>query len=213
MNLSGTRVLFALSLLLGGGLGVAHADDYGPLLAYLTHSRVDGSALSGSSGAIGVNVAAGDANQQANLRVLATGDQAAARVRAQQQQRGNSIQTADASNASIGGGALGQVSGLVSINQASGVANAQLNTASIALAQPGIREASSNQWFADVCACAQPVASAAPGSSEPRPRIRTAAVESGALREAQGVVQLNQIAGSNNVTANHLSIDIGVAPR
>jgi hypothetical protein len=38
-------------------------------------------------------------------------------------------------------------------------------------------------------------------------------VEAEAMRGAQGVVQLNQIAGSNNVTANHLLIDAGMTPR
>ncbi|TAN08518.1 MAG: hypothetical protein EPN38_02320 [Rhodanobacteraceae bacterium] len=201
-------------MLLGGGaFNAAHADDYSSMLAYLTHSRIDGSVLNGSSGAIALNVAAGDQNQQANLRVLAAGDTAAAYIRAHQQQRDNRTEAPAVAHASIGGGALGRVSGLVSINQASGTANAQLNTASVVLAPPGIREASSNQWFADVCACTQQAASVVPGSPESRPRTRSAAVEGDALRGAQGIVQLNQIAGSHNLTANHLSIDLGVTPR
>lgn len=208
------RLLLTLPLLIGSGAAHATpADAYAAMLAYLTHSRVDGNALHGSSGAIGVNLAAGDHNQQANLRVLAVGAQAATHIRAQQRQTDNAVQAPDVASASIGGRALDHASGLVSINQASGTLNTQLNTASVALAQPGIREASTAQWFADVCACAQQATSTEPGALESRPRTRAAAVENGALHGVHGVVQLNQIAGSNNVTANHLSIDMGVTPR
>jgi hypothetical protein len=115
--------------------------------------------------------------------------------------------------ASIGGQALGHAAGLISINQASGTANAQLNTASVVLAQQGIREASTDQWFADVCACKQQATSAGQGQQGSGTRLHAAAVEAEAMQGVQGVVQLNQIAGSNNLTANHLLIDAGVMPR
>lgn len=207
--------LFLLAPLLLG-YAVAHAapdDAYSAMLAYLTNSRIDGNALNGSSGAVAVNVVAGDLNQQANLRAIAVGDQAAVRINVQQQQVGNTGNTPDIAVASIAGQALGDATGLVSINQASGTANAELNTASVVLASQGIREASTDQWLADVCTCTQQTTSTGAGQSGSGTRSRSAAVEAEAMQGMQGVVQLNQIAGSNNVTANHLLIDAAMTPR
>jgi hypothetical protein len=213
MNATRASLCFALPLLLGSALAhAAPGDGYAAMLAYLTDSQISGTALNGSAGSITLNLAAGDLNQQANLRALAVGNQAAVRIRASQQQDGNTANVPDAAIAGIGGHALGNAAGLISINQASGTANAQMNTASIALAQQGIRETSSDQWLAGVCACAQqaaPTGSGQQGST----RLHSAAVTAEAMQGLQGVVQLNQIAGSNNVTANHLSIEASPTPR
>lgn len=214
MNVMSVRVLLSLSLLLGSGMACAAQDDtYTAMLSYLTHSRIDGHALNGSSGAIALNLAAGDLNQQANLRAIAVGDHASVQIHAQQWQSGNAANTPDVAVASIGGQALGNATGLISINQASGTANAELNTASAVLAQQGIREASTDQWFADACTCTQQATSTGQEQQGSGTRLHTVVVEAGAMQGLQGVVQLNQIAGSNNVTANHLLIDVGLPPR
>lgn len=214
MQTSRLRIAFMLPLLLGVAPVVGAADpDYAAMLAYLTHSQLDGNALHGATGAIGVNLSAGDFNQQANLRAIAAGDQAAVRITAQQGQSHNLASAPDVAVAVIRGSALGQASGLISINQASGTANAQLNTASVALAQQRTSGASTEQWLADVCACKQETTPAGSGQPASGPRTRATVVDAGAMRGTQGVVQLNQIAGSNNVTANHLLIDVGVTPR
>jgi hypothetical protein len=216
MGRTSKSILLALALTCASAMAcAAQGDDYAKMLQYLTASRIDGNALNGSSGAIALNLAAGDLNQQANLRAVAVGNQAAVQIHAVQYQDANAANVPDLATASIGGHALANASGLISINQASGTANASMNTASVALAQQGIRQASTEQWLADVCACKQQTTSAdsgqAPGS---RTRVHSAAVEAGAMQGVQGVVQLNQIAGSNNVTANHLLIDVGgVTPR
>ncbi len=214
MNIMRARTLLVLPLLFGSPLAAAaDGDAYSAMLAYLTNSRMDDKALNGSSGAIAVNLSAGDFNQQANLRALAVGEQAAVRISAQQQQKLNTANVPDVAVASIGGQALGNASGLISINQASGTANAQLNTASAVLARQGTSETSTDQWLANVCACKQETTTAGQDQGRSAPRLRAAAVEAEAMRGAQGVVQLNQIAGSNNVTANHLLIDAGMTPR
>lgn len=214
MNIMRVRILLILPLLLGSTFAhAAEGGDYAAMLAYLTNSRMDGKALDGSSGAIAVNLSAGDFNQQANLRALAVGEQAAVRITAQQQQKRNTANAPDVAVASIGGQALGNASGLISINQASGTANAQLNTASAVLAPQGTSATSTDQWLANVCACKQDTTTAGQDQGRSAPRTRAAAVEAEAMRGAQGVVQLNQIAGSNNVTANHFLIDVGTTPR
>ena len=55
----------------------ATADGYNQMLAYLTHSRLDGQVLAGASGSIKLNQAAGDLNRQYNGHALASGGQAA----------------------------------------------------------------------------------------------------------------------------------------
>lgn len=193
--------------------GAAGNTSYNEMLAYLTNSRIDGKALNGSTGAVAANLAAGDFNQQTNLRAFAVGGQSTVRITAQQRQQGNAANAPDVATASIGGQALGNASGLISINQASGTANAQLNTASAVLAQQGTSQTVADQWLADVCACKQETTSTGTGQPGTGTRMRAAAVDAEALRGAQGVVQLNQIAGSNNVTANHLLLDVGTTPR
>ncbi|TAN08515.1 MAG: hypothetical protein EPN38_02285 [Rhodanobacteraceae bacterium] len=203
-----------MSLLLGSPLArAAPGDSYAAMLAYLTASQISGSALNGSAGAIALNLAAGDQNQQANLRALAVGNQASVQIHATQQQRGNQANLPGIAIAGIGGRALGNAAGLISINQASGTANAQLNTAGITLAQQGMRATPADQWLAGVCACAQEATPAGPDPQGSGTRLYSATVAAGAMHGMQGVVQLNQIAGSNNVTANQLSIEAGPTPR
>lgn len=56
-------------------IGGARASDegYAEMLGYLAQTRIDGQALTGSRGAIAVNMSAGDLNQQANLRAIRFG--------------------------------------------------------------------------------------------------------------------------------------------
>jgi|GEM_PF-5051508 len=49
------------------------SNDYAAMLSYLNQSRIDGRTLAGADGAITVNMAAGDLNQQANLMGIANG--------------------------------------------------------------------------------------------------------------------------------------------
>lgn len=189
----------------------AHAgdDDYARMLAYLATSRIDGNALAGASGATAVNLSAGDFNQQANLRAFAAGG--SVQLHAGQQQRDNVGTAPDVASASIGGHALASASGMTSINQASGTANAQLNAIAAGLAAQGIRETTDGALSAAVSASAGGQqagdAAAAAGSS------RSVAVESSALRGYQGVLQLNQAAGSGNRTGNQLVLSLPATPR
>lgn len=203
-------VLFLLVLLLSGSAAWAQqADPYAPMLAYLQESsRIDGNALVGSQGAIRINQAAGDLNLQANLHSVAVGRQADAGIQAHQWQSDGHATAPLVASASIGGNALAGAGGIVSINQASGGANAELNSVAVALAAQGIREAGDE-------AMASPSAFASAGerfvAGDPR-AIRKVAVEASALRGFGGVLQLNQIAGSGNAVENRIGISVQGVP-
>jgi hypothetical protein len=186
------------------------SDSYDGMLQYLTSTRIDGQAMSGASGVVGVNMAAGDFNQQANLRAFAVGPNTATRIRASQLQDNNLATSPDRATASIGGSAFHGAQGVLSINQASGSSNTELNVVSAALASQGIREAG-DAWFATASASAGGTVSPAPMADTAKERH--VAVESTALREVQGVVQLNQVAGSANAAANVLQLSVSPSQR
>ena len=121
------------------------------MLGYLANSRIDGNAMRGMSGASAVNMAAGDLNQQANLRAFAVMAGVGASRQRQQQNQANRPLTA---SASIGGNAYNGGSGLASINQASGSSNAQVNVVAGVLAQQGIRETTDGALSSAVSASA-----------------------------------------------------------
>ena len=187
------------------------AEGYNGMLSYLTTAtRIDGRALSGSSGAIAVNMAAGDLNLQANLHSMAVGRSASATVSARQQQQNNLYDLPLNASATLGGEALAGANGIASINQVSGSGNAELNSVVAVLANQGIRETTE-----EALASAGSVASAGgQGTSGDAwsPGTRKVGVEASALRGFEGVLQLNQIAGSGNATDNQLSISVQPVP-
>lgn len=205
-------VLLAVSL--GGALpaGAQSADGYGAMLSYLNDSRIDGRALAGAEGAITVNMVAGDLNQQANLIGIANGERARITVDATQRQAGNRVTGSTAMDASarIGGQALNGASGVASINQASGNGNATLNVVTATLAQQGIRE-TNDAALVDSAVLASAGGQGAVNSGRSA-GTRSVAVEASALQGFDGVLQLNQIAGSGNATANQLSISVQSTP-
>ncbi|WP_049458613.1 hypothetical protein [Stenotrophomonas maltophilia] len=188
----------------------ASADDYSGMLAYLDLTRIEGRALAGASGAIAVNQAAGDFNLQANLRGIARAERADVAISAQQLQNGNRVLSAPLHAAAhIGGEALAGASGIASINQASGSANTTLNVVSATLARQGIRETDDTALAAEGSALAGGRDGVDRGAAT---GTRSAGVASTALRGFDGVLQLNQIAGSGNDTANVLGLVVQDRP-
>ena len=133
-------------------IGGARASDegYAEMLGYLAQTRIDGQALTGSRGAIAVNMSAGDLNQQANLRAIAVGANAHAQVDLRQRSENDTYDLPLHASATLGGSALSGAGGIASINQASGSGNAQLNAVSLALAEQDIREAPDKQLSSDI---------------------------------------------------------------
>ncbi len=207
-----SRFLGAFVLVIGLPLlaGHAHAqqaqDEYTDMLQYLAHSRIGDNVLVGASGAIAVNLAAGDLNQQANLRSIAIGDRAQASVAALQRSQADVGTAPDHAIAVISGNALQGAGGLASINQASGTGNAELNAVTVALAQRGIRETPDALLASADFASAGVQAISEPGAA--RTQTREVGVEGSALQGFDGVLQLNQAAGVANATENRLLISV-----
>ena len=187
----------------------ARADEYADMLGYLAQTRIEGSALSGANGAISVNMASGDVNQQANLHVLAVGKAAAAQADIRQRRSLDAHDAPHSASATIGGSALAGAGGIASINQASGSGNAEQNAVTLALAEQGIRETPDSQLLSSVSASAGQRPTPGPAG---RTANRSAAVEATALRGFEGVLQLNQIAGSANETGNVMTLSLPVGP-
>ena len=186
-------------------------DDYAAMLGYLTRSSLDGNVLQGAQGSVAVNLAAGDLNSQANLRAFATGKDAQAWVDASQRTLGNQASAPMQAQATIAGDVLAGAHGLVSINQASGTANTQLNAVAAALASQGIRETTDGSLSAVVSASAE--VQPGTGAGVPGEGTRSVSVAAGAMQGFRGVLQLNQTAGSGNATGNILSLSVSELPR
>jgi len=171
---------------------------------YVTQSVIDAEALGGSVGVVAVNVAAGDANLQTNAAALAqnVNGGSTARVAATQLANLDSNLAPDVAIARIGGHAFAGSAGLISINQASGQANAQANGVAFALGIDG--EAIAESVLAQTLP--ESVTPAEPGP--PRKGLREAAIADTAFEGAQGVVQVNQSAGSGNTTANRFALQV-----
>lgn len=196
-----------LAALLVPAGAAAQSGDYAAMLGYLADSRIDGRALAGAHGAIAVNMAAGDLNLQANLRSLATGAPADGGIRLRQARAGDAYDTPLRASATLGGDALAGAGGIASINQASGSANAQFNAMAVTLAGTGIRE-TNDEALASFASAGE-----RGDAGDGRPAgTRSVAVEATALRGFEGVLQLNQIAGSGNATGNQLSIALPPVP-
>lgn len=102
------------------------------------NADLDGNALRNAAGNIGVNVAAGDNNQQANDAALAASDAArvfgqAAAFSAQSSSNNVTINSGSPNNARMGGNALRGASGNVGVNVAAGVGNGQQNSLAAAV--------------------------------------------------------------------------------
>lgn len=213
MNASSVRSSAALLALALSVAANVHAqsgtDSYSGMLSYLsTDTRIEGGALAGANGSIKVNQAAGDLNLQANLHSMANGQQASASVGSLQQRQSNIFNSPMQATATIGGNALAGAGGIASINQASGGGNAELNSVTATLAAQGIREASD-----EAMTSSEVLASAGGQSIVTDPRAtRRVGVEASALRGFDGVLQLNQIAGSGNATENRFSISVQGTP-
>ncbi len=204
------KPLHGLLLLLAAAPWATRADDYSGMLAYLDVARIDGHALAGTNGAIAVNQAAGDLNVQANLRGIAKGDRADVAINTRQLQQGNRVLSGPLqATAFIGGDALAGASGIASINQASGIANTTLNVVSATLARQGIRETDDTALAAEGSALAGGRDDTGHGVAT---GTRSAGVASTALRGFDGVLQLNQIAGNGNDTANVLGLVVQDRP-
>ena len=144
-------------------------------------------------GNFALNQAAGDAQQQSNVRVVAVGS--AALAGSDQRQH---LQL-DASP-SISGAAL-RGSGILGVNQGAGLGNQQINAFRLSV--------SNGPESLDDSVLAQSVAlTKVSGSATPVPGGRSVSTDDRAFAGSSGVVQVNQSAGVGNQSMNTLSVRV-----
>lgn len=185
---------------------LALADDpAGP--GFVNQSIIEGQALGNFSGLFALNMAAGDANQQANARAIAVnlqGGASSASVIILQSLQDFHGTAPSRAVTRIEGQAFNNASGAIAINQASGVANLQSNGLVIVLGIQG--EAIGDSLLAESRSSISGLVLTGKSSD-----VRVVSVDDTAFRGARGLVQLNQSAGSGNISANqfalHFSLD------
>lgn len=167
-------------------------------------STIDGGVLGNARGVIAVNMAAGDGNVQMNATALAANagkGVAQAQVSGLQMTEMDTGSAPDVAMANIAQGAFAGAAGLISVNQASGQGNAQANGLAIALGIDG-------EVVAESVLGATVSGQGLVEMERNRGMVQSVTVDDTAFAGARGVVQINQLAGSGNATANNLSLSI-----
>ncbi len=175
----------------------------------ITESTISGPTLTNSHGVLTVNMAAGDMNLQFNGAAIAMNldaqqgmGLASSEVAAQQRAMILGVPGPVSASATINDNAFQNSSGLMSVNQASGIANAQANDFAMVLGFAGVA-VTEDVLEQNTTRTALPI-------DEPRPaRLREVSVADTSFRGAQGVAQVTQTAGSWNATTNSFTLRIG----
>lgn len=199
--------LIAVPAMFSGNSALAQ-DDLPEMPGYVTQSIIDSNALSGVRGRFVVNMAAGDSNMQANAAAVALGTSGSPAVGLVSGTQAIDLRQAglpDVSVAFIGNHAFAHSSGMISVNQTSGVGNAQANGAALAL---GFEEVVAESVLSATTSGAVQIGAGA-GKGHQAVSIHDTAFDG-----ARGLVQVNQSAGSGNSTANNfaLQVQLGAKP-
>ncbi|MBN4665050.1 hypothetical protein HUS70_09070 [Pandoraea nosoerga] len=167
-------------------------------------ASVGNGALANANGNIGVNVAAGADNVQANNVAIASLNAqpvyASAQVFANQASKGSASISQFYVKASVGDGALAGATGNVGVNVASGIGNVQSNNLAAAVSQGG------SGWHKGGAANATAQSDQSASMKASGDFIANATVGNGALTWASGNVGVNVASGIGNVQTNSLSI-------
>lgn len=122
---------------------------------------------------------------------------------------GLSVASASAatSRASITGQALSGIGGSILINQTAGAGNQQSNRLSIGLA-PDAAQPVSNSGLQDTAG--QPGGKLTKANANSHDKVSSS---SGSFADTTGIMQVNQSAGTNNQTRNHIAVSVGSGVR
>ena len=152
-------------------------------------------------GNVTINQAAGDQQQQVNIRAIAIGTEAKASTSVTQKINTPADPSLNA-KAVIGGNSFSNGSGVIGINQSAGANNQMVNTVRVDIsAQP--------QGMDDSALSQQNVALVPnSGTATPASGSRQGVTSDQAFTGSRGVVQLNQSAGVGNRMANTLNIRV-----
>ena len=176
------------------------------LSAFAQHSqaenRVDlgSQALSNIRGAMGVNMVAGNNNQQGNLAAIALSGPAIVQFSQQNQSTTNLNGN---QSVAILGSALSQSQGLVGINQGAGEANQQLNAFALSLDDSGIGVVTDINLSTSVAKT--------PSGKVPPNTTTSIYLDDNALTGSKGVIQVNQVTGQGNQAVNMVSLPLAGA--
>ncbi|WP_223464083.1 adhesin [Pseudomonas sp. GL-RE-26] len=152
-------------------------------------------------GNFNVNQAAGDQQQQANVRAIAIDTQAGATTNVQQKITTPANPSMDAT-ATIGGAAFSNGNGVLGVNQGAGANNQMANAmrVSISAAPQAIDDSALSQQNVALLPNA--------GATGPPNGSRQVVTSDQAFTGSRGVIQVNQSAGVGNRMANTLSIRV-----
>lgn len=200
---------------------LVQADDYSQMLKMLNANRIDGQVGAGATGNISINSAAGSLNLQSNQRVIASGCGSPTVVQAQNLAilrpqnlaapgAGNLAETGQVAQTEIAGQAFSHATGFLGINQVSGAGNAQLNAITVGgLSGQSLSEIRATGGSA--ISAQLPNSTGGSGSQSTKEGSAdhlSATIGDGAFSGFGGVLQINQVSGVGNVTANHFSISM-----
>lgn len=172
----------------------------------LSHSAVSDAALAGSAGNIAVNDSAGMGNAQANIAVISVSEGLASADISSRQQAAHGVPAAGGNElAEIGSNAFRNASGIIAVNQSSGNGNTQANLVAIAFGK--MSEVSIEQLGR--VSASQGMSASSAGSAEGSGKQKSTIADS-AFIGARGIVQVNQLAGSGNSSANVFAFSVGV---
>jgi hypothetical protein len=198
--------LLVVPAVLHSGLVMAQ-DPLPDLPGYVTQSVIDSNVLSHVRGRFAVNMTAGDSNVQANAAAVALGAEGGSAIglvggiQVTDPRQGN---LPDLATASIGSNVFANSSGLISVNQSSGVGNAQANGAAFAM---GFEEVVAESVLSAATSNAVPTGAGA-GKGHQAVSINDTAFDG-----AHGLVQVNQSAGSGNSTANNFALQVQLSAK
>ena len=145
-------------------------------------------------GVVAINETSGLDNVQANQGVLMNGPAPLNLTGSVQSASANAKSTAAKSD--IGSNAFSNTSGLIEVNQSAGVANLQRNSAVIGSAPV------EGEIVADGVLSATTAKNGGTGRSGENHDPREVSIGTDALKNVSGIVQINQTAGSGNVSSN-----------
>lgn len=193
MRVSG--LIFLFFLLLFAFSRPSFADDSGQ--PALDSNMLGGNALDGVAGTVHANLAAGEVNLQSNTAVISN---APLSNRITVTQKSAAAAGSASASVRIGPGVSTGSIGVIQVNQAAGNGNEQANAAFIGLdsSTPAAAEITLRQSVAPTTV---------PASSTQT--TRQAKISTTAFSGSQGVLQVNQAAGTSNATANSFALRLG----
>ena len=152
-------------------------------------------------GNVSLNQAAGDQQQQANIRAIAIGTEARATTAVTQKLNTPAAPSLNA-RATIGGNSFSNGSGVIGINQSAGANNQMVNAVRVGIsAQPqGIDDSALSQQNVALLPDS--------GTASPASGSRQIVTSDQAFTGSRGVLQVNQSAGVGNRMANTLNIRV-----